>query len=71
MNWNKWMRQMHRWLSVTFTITVIVVFFALSQPKPAVWISYIPLLPLGLLLLTGLYLFVLPYMAKWRSGRSG
>ena len=30
---------------------------------------YAPLLPLGLLLLTGLYLFVLPYVAKWRGGR--
>ena len=25
--------------------------------------------PLALLLFTGLYLFVLPYAAKWRSGR--
>jgi len=25
--------------------------------------------PLALLLLTGLYLFVLPYATKWRSGR--
>jgi hypothetical protein len=34
-----------------------------------VWVSYVPLLPLALLLFTGLYLFVLPYAAKWRSGR--
>ena len=27
------------------------------------------LLPLALLLLTGLYLLVLPYATKWRSGR--
>jgi len=32
-------------------------------------VSYLPLLPLALLLLTGLYLFVLPYAARWRSGR--
>jgi hypothetical protein len=26
--------------------------------------------PLALLLVTGLYLFVLPYVTKWRSGRT-
>ena len=31
--------------------------------------TYLPLLPLALLLFTGLYLFVLPYATKWRSGR--
>jgi hypothetical protein len=29
----------------------------------------LPLLPLALLLSTGLYLFVLPYTTKWRSRR--
>jgi hypothetical protein len=32
-------------------------------------VTYSPLLPLGLLWLTGMYLFVLPYTAKGRSGR--
>jgi hypothetical protein len=27
----------------------------------------LPLFPLALLMLTGLYMFVLPYTAKWRS----
>ena len=69
MNWNKWFRQIHRWLSIIFTVTVIVTFVALSQEEPVVWVSYVPLLPLALLFLTGLYLFVLPYGTKWRSGR--
>ena len=69
MNWNKWVRQIHRWLSITFTVTVIVTFVALAQEKPVVWVSYVPLLPLALLLFTGLYLFVLPYATKWRSAR--
>ena len=47
----------------------IVTFIALAQEKPVVWVSYVPLLPLALLLLTGLYLFALPYTTKWRSGR--
>ena len=69
MNWNTSVRQIHRWLSIAFTVAVIVAFVALSQEKPAVWVSYLPLLPLALLLFTGLYLFVLPYATKWRSSR--
>ena len=69
MNWNKWIRQTHRWLGVAFTVAVSVTFVALAQEKPVVWVSYLPLPPLGLLWLTGLYLFVLPYATKWRSGR--
>ena len=38
-----------------------------GMPPP--WVTYSPLLPLALLLFTGLYLFVLPYATKWRSGR--
>jgi len=34
--------------------------------KYAGWVGLLALLPLLLLLLTGLYLFVLPYVAKWR-----
>jgi hypothetical protein len=68
MNWNKWVRQIHRWLSIAFTLTVIASFIALAQDKPLVWVSYVPLVPLALLLLSGLYLFVLPYAIKWRSG---
>ena len=69
MNANAWVRQIHRWLSMIFTVAVIATFIALSQEKPVVWVSYVPLLPLALLLLTGLYLFVLPYASKWRAGR--
>ena len=69
MDWNKWVRQIHRWLSMAFTVTVIVTFIALAQEEPLVWVSYVPLFPLALLAVTGLYLFVLPYAARWRSGR--
>lgn len=69
MNWNKWIRQFHRWVSIIFTLTVIVTFIALAQEKPIVWVSYVPLLPLALLVLTGLYLFALPYISRWRGGQ--
>jgi len=32
----------------------------------ALWVGLLTLLPLALLMLTGLYMFVLPYAAKWR-----
>ena len=66
---NNLIRQTHRWLSIAFTAAVIVTFVALAQERPVVWVSYVPLLPLALLLVTGLYLFALPYATKWRSRR--
>ena len=69
MNWNYLIRQTHRWLSIAFTLAVIVTTIVLMQEKPPVWVSFLPLPPLFLLLFTGLYLFVLPYVTKWRSGR--
>ena len=68
MNWNHWIRQTHRWLSIAFVVAVIVTSIALAQKAP-VWVSYLPLPPLFLLMFTGLYLFVLPYAAKFRRGR--
>jgi hypothetical protein len=70
LNWNVWIRQIHRWVSIVFTVTVIANFIALSQGgMPPPWVTYAPLLPLALLLFTGLYLFVLPYLTRRRSGR--
>jgi len=69
---NKWIRQVHRWMSIAFVVTVIanIVVLSMGQGKqPPAWITYSPLLPLFLLLFTGLYLFVLPYATKWRSAR--
>jgi cellulose synthase/poly-beta-1,6-N-acetylglucosamine synthase-like glycosyltransferase len=69
LNWNSWVRQIHRWLSIAFTVTVIANFVAMGLGEPPAWVVYSPLLPLFLLLFTGLYMFVLPYAAKWRSER--
>jgi len=70
-NWNHWVRQIHRWLSIAFTATVIANFIALARGNgtPPPWVTYSPLPPLALLLFTGLYMFVLPYAAKRRLGR--
>ncbi|AVT33963.1 MULTISPECIES: hypothetical protein [unclassified Plantactinospora] len=69
MNWSRVIRQSHRWLSIAFTVTVIATFVALTQEEPAAWVFYLPLFPLVLLLFSGLYLFVLPYSARWRGRR--
>lgn len=67
---HKWVRQFHRWVSIAFVLAVIATSIALAQKEPIVWVSYTPLLPLALLALTGLYLFALPYAAKWRGKRN-
>ena len=72
MNWSSWIRQIHRWVSIVFVATVIANFVALARgggAMPPAWITYSPLPPLAFLVFTGLYLFVLPYAVKWRSGR--
>ncbi len=69
MNWNKWVRQTHRWVCIAFTVAVMVNIVAVAQKKYTVWVGLLALLPLVLLLSTGLYLFVLPYATKWGSGR--
>ena len=61
---NRSLRQIHRWTSVVFTVSIIVTIIALVQEEPLVWVSYVPLFPLAVLLLTGLYLFALPYATR-------
>jgi hypothetical protein len=74
MNWNKWVRQAHRWLSIAFTVLVIINiilnFVPLGQEEFALWVGLLTLLPLALLLFTGLYLFALPYLTRRRGGQS-
>lgn len=63
---NAWIRKFHRWVSIAFTLAVIATSIAMAQKEPVVWMTYLPLLPLALLFITGLYLFALPHAAKWR-----
>ena len=75
MNLNKVVRQTHRWLAIVFTVAVLVNimvnFVAMGQEQLAIWIGLATLLPLALLLFSGLYLFVLPYLTNWRRERRG
>ena len=66
---SKFIRQTHRWLSILFTATVIANFVTMAFGAPPAWVVYSPLPPLFLMLLTGLYMFFLPYAVKSRSAR--
>ncbi|MFK4722393.1 hypothetical protein [Bradyrhizobium niftali] len=59
-----WIRQIHRWLSIAFTLAVIANIVAMTMQLQAVWIGFLALVPLIPLLATGLYLFALPYLDR-------
>jgi hypothetical protein len=69
MHWNKWIRQIHRWLSVAFTLAVLLNAVAVFQGKYSNKMGLLAVAPLAFLLLTGLYLWVLPYAVRWRTRR--
>jgi hypothetical protein len=64
---SKFIRQFHRWTSLAFALVVAAIFVMLGiGQQPAQWIYYVPLLPLFLLMITGLYMFLLPYISQAR-----
>lgn len=67
MNWNNRIRQFHRWLSIIFTLGVIANIVAMTQTEPPLWVGLLALIPLIVLMVTGLYLFALPYLAARRA----
>lgn len=69
MNWNKWIRQTHRWASVAFTLAVIINVVAIVEKRYTTSLGLLAVAMLAVQFFTGLYLFVLPYAAKWRSAR--
>ena len=64
MHGNALIRQIHRWLSLAFTIAVIINITALIMQSQQAWIGLLALVPLIPLLVTGLHLFALPYLAR-------
>jgi hypothetical protein len=62
-------RQTHRWLSIAFTAGVINYMIVMTRGQPPGWVGLFALVPLILLLVSGLYMFVLPYVAKRRGGQ--
>jgi len=68
MNWNRWIRVSHRWLSIAFTVVVIINGIAVVEKKYTNKLGLLAVFVLALQYFTGLYLFGLPHVAKWRSG---
>lgn len=70
MNLPRFIRTFHRWTSIVFTLTVIANFVAIGFMGPAgvpPLVTYSPLLPLFLLLFSGLFMFFHPYLARRRA----
>ena len=63
----QWIRQLHRWLAILFTLSVLANFAAMTGGQPPAWVTYSPLPPLFLLMLSGLCMFALPYAARRRT----
>lgn len=79
MNWTRLIRETHRWLSIAFTLAVIANIVAMITQKPgaeagqsqsAMLVGLLALFPLILLLFSGLYLFALPYVTRWRRANA-
>ena len=65
MTFHHFARQSHRWLSIIFTLMSIVLWvmlgFGMNVPQ---WAYFLPLLPLALMMLTGLYMFFRPWVVR-------
>ncbi|HMV68617.1 MAG TPA: hypothetical protein PKA64_17330 [Myxococcota bacterium] len=64
MSWSARIRQIHRWLSVVFTLAVLVNFAVQGHEEIALTVGMSTLVVLFAMLFTGLYLFALPYLPR-------
>lgn len=67
-----WIRQAHRWVSIAFTLgTIANVALLVQQKQPPFWVGLLALVPLIVLLLSGLVLFALPYLGREAARGAG
>lgn len=65
MRWSSWIRRAHRWVSLFFSFAVALNFVAAAMGvEPPMWVYAFVLAPLFFLIVSGLFLFVLPYVNK-------
>jgi len=56
-------RLSHRWLSMLFTLMSVALWLSLGMGITlAQWVYFAPLLPLALMMVTGVYMFLRPYL---------
>ena len=67
MNWSKTIRTTHRWLSIVFTVAALINIAAVILRVQAMWIGLLAAIPLIPMLITGLYMFFLPYLTSKRD----
>ena len=60
-------RRLHRWLGLLFTLTVIANFVAMAFGTPPALITFAPLAPLFLLMFSGLWMFFRPYFTRGKA----
>lgn len=63
-------RKLHRGVAMLFTLLVAANFAAMAFGPVPPWLTYSPLLPLLLLMASGLVMFFQPYVARRRAARS-
>ena len=64
---SKGIRRFHRVVSMVFMATVVFTAVALTIDSSMAWVSYVPLLPLFVLMGTGVYMWFLPQIARRRA----
>ena len=57
-------RTTHRWLSIVFTVAALINIAAVIMQVQAQWIGLLAAVPLIPMLITGLYMFFLPYLRR-------
>jgi len=70
-HWNRWIRQTHRWLSIVFTVAIVINLVTILRGKYSQKLGLMAVAVLALMFLTGVYLFLLPYAGRLRGRRSG
>ena len=63
---NKYVRKVHRWLALPFVVLILTIVLTRDTPLSFAVQRAQQILMLAMAL-TGLYLFILPWWAKWRK----
>lgn len=65
---NKYVRKFHRWLALPFVVILLTLMLTQGTPAGNLMqrMQQLTMLTMGV---TGVYLFLLPYLAKWQRRR--
>lgn len=67
MTFAKLNRTAHRWLGMLLVVLTLANIIAYATGNAMDWLTYSPLVPLFLLMPSGLYMFILPYLSRARG----